>query len=89
MTQPLQLPELFAQHKAKSLLLRNESVRERIKKLIKLREWVLKNRDKIIEAVRKDLGKPPLEIDSNEIYTTVSAINHIIKNVKRWTKHKK
>jgi len=89
MTNQIELSELFTLQKSKSLAIRNEPVKDRISKLVRLRKWVLSNRERIIDAVQQDLGKPPIEIESNEIFTTVSAINHIIKNVDRWTKPKK
>lgn len=84
-----ELVEVFDLQRKRSLQLRNESINGRLRKLKTLRKWVKENRPRIIEAVQKDLGKPPLEIESNEIYTTVGAITHIIKNLERWVLPKK
>ena len=75
---------LFENQKARSLDLRTESVKSRIHRLKKLRNWILNNRTRIQEALYKDLRKPPEEVDLCETYVALSEIKKAIRNVKYW-----
>ena len=61
----------------------------RIKALKKLREVIIKNEEKINEALRKDLNKSSFESYMCEIGMVLSEITDALKNIKKWTSVKK
>jgi aldehyde dehydrogenase (NAD+) len=80
----MEMHALFEQHKQRSILLRSSTIKERLKKLRKLRAWILANRSRIQEAVFKDLHKSAEEADISEIYVVTSALNKTIRNLTYW-----
>ena len=61
------------------------SVKDRIAKLKKIENWIVKNKQAIRDAIYKDFRKPATDVDLTEIFTSLSEIRHTIKNLKRWT----
>lgn len=61
----------------------------RIEQLKKLREGIIKYESKIVEALKKDLGKGEFESYSCEIGFELVSIKNTIKNLKKWAKVKK
>ncbi len=61
----------------------------RIKQLKKLRAAIQKNESSIIDALQKDLGKPPFEAYASEIHLILTDINHALKHLATWSKPKK
>ena len=78
--------EIFNQLKLNSQKQRSEPIQNRIDRLKKIKNWVLQNENKIIEAAGKDFGKPPFEAVATEIFTVRSELHHNIKCLKKWTK---
>lgn len=62
----------------------NTNAKQRIAKLKKLHEAVLKYRAEIKEALYKDYRKHPSEVDLTEIYPVTTEIKDAKKNIKRW-----
>lgn len=60
------------------------SARERIAKLKRLEEAVLRYRQQIKDAMWKDFHKPPLEVDLSDIYPVTSEIKFAIRHLRRW-----
>ncbi len=58
----------------------------RLKKLIKLKSVIAKYQGEIIEALKLDLGKAPLETYFSEIYAVNEEINYFIKKLKKLSK---
>ena len=58
----------------------------RIEMLTKLKKAIVNNQDKIIEALKLDLGKSEVEAYMTEIGMTLSELNYMLKNVKKLTK---
>jgi aldehyde dehydrogenase (NAD+) len=77
---------IFQKLKTRSHQLRSEPVAKRIERLRKLEAWVRKNEPALAEAVYKDMGKPPMEVATSEIFPALSEISHAIDNLARWTK---
>ena len=69
--------------------LRSSSAEDRIKKLKKLKEKILDNRNNIKAALKKDFKKNGSEVDLTEIFPVVQEINHTVKNLKKWMKSKR
>lgn len=66
-----------------------KSIEYRIKSLKKLKEVIIRNENKIEEALKKDLNKSSFESYMCEIGMALNTINVTLKNIKRWTKIKK
>ena len=79
-------PELFKKQQKRALELRSESIQIRKAKLKKLYSWIFENRQEIIEAIQKDLGKPQVEIDLTEIQPIASEIRFALNHVNRWAR---
>ena len=56
----------------------------RRKQLIKLKELILSNEFKLIEAFQKDFNKSPFEVYSTETGLVIKEINYLIRNLKRF-----
>lgn len=61
----------------------------RIDLLIKLRKIIKHNKLKIENALKIDLGKPDMEIVTNEIGYVIQDIKHMCSRIKKWNKAKK
>jgi aldehyde dehydrogenase (NAD+) len=60
------------------------SAKERIRKLQKLHDTVLKYKKEIKEALYKDYRRPPAEVDLSEIFPITSGIKHTKRHLSRW-----
>ena len=76
--------EIFDQLRARNKDLREEKIRERIKRLKALKKWFLNNRARIQDAVRADLNKPAEETDLTETYVVLSEVKSAIRNLRYW-----
>ena len=65
------------------------SAKERIQKLKKLRDAVIKHQNEFYEAVWQDFHKPRFEAWLSEIFPTIEEIDYNIKHLKRWMRDKK
>lgn len=61
----------------------------RIKQLEKLKSAIENYEDEIMEALKKDLGKPKFEAYTAEIGIVYQEINYAIRNLRSWMKPKK
>lgn len=69
--------------------LKTGSIKERIKKLKKLKSWIKKNESQICEALYNDFKKGTEEVLLTEIKPIVDEINHNINNIYNWAEPKK
>lgn len=84
-----QLLEMFERQKQRSLLLRSERMNDRKKRLRLLERFLLKNKDRVREAVYKDFKKPPTESDISELYPVLTEIRHTLAHLSDWAKPQK
>lgn len=61
----------------------------RLKQLSTLKKAIHKHEREIIEAVKKDMGKPKMEGFLSEVAFTISEIELALKNLKSWAKPQK
>ena len=80
---------IFHSLKRTSLDFRKEPLRNRVKRLKALRNWVKANRTAIQEAIYQDFRKPSAEMDTTEIFPVLDEIQHALTNLERWTSPKK
>jgi aldehyde dehydrogenase (NAD+) len=80
------LSDVFSAVQNRSRVLRKEKIQLRVERLKKLRDWVLSNRRRIQEAMFADFRKPPMEVETSEIFTVIADLNHAISNLPGWAK---
>ena len=66
-----------------------KNVNYRIKALKKLKQVIIKNEEKITDALKKDLNKSTFESYMCEIGMSLNAITETLRNIRKWTKPKK
>ncbi len=68
---------------------KTKNINFRIESLKKLKTAVIKNEEKIMRGISRDIGRPDIEIYTSEIYTFIYEIDLFIKKLKKWTRPKK
>ena len=84
-----EIERIFHLQKSNQQHIANSSARERIKKLDRLHEAVLKYRTEIREALYNDFRKHPSEVDIIEIFKITSDIKHTRSRLKKWMRPRK
>ncbi len=62
------------------------TVRERIEKIRRLHDAILKRRDEIREALWADYEKPAAEVDLSEILPVIGEARHAMRHLRTWMK---
>jgi len=78
------IEEVFLKQKNTLSLLRECSVKDRLKKLKTLKKAVFSHRESLQKAIYNDFKKPFVESDISEIYPTISEIKHTISHLAEW-----
>ncbi len=84
-----QIGGIFEQLRKRSITLRNEGIAERRKRLKRLLNWILDNRQRINKAIFEDFGKPAAEVDISEVYPAIDELRNALRNLEQWTKPEK
>lgn len=80
---------VFNKQKEFFYLGKTNDINFRIDNLKRLKQVIKKNEDKILDALKKDLGKSNFESYATEVGLVYDEINKHIKNIKRWSKIEK
>jgi len=64
------------------------TVKERIKKIKRIREWIKKNENLIIQTSIQDYKRPVPEFYATEFNPVLNHINFTLKNIKKWASRK-
>ena len=80
---------IFNKQKEFFYLGKTNDINFRIDNLKKLKQVIKKNEDKILQALKKDLGKSNFESYATEIGIIYDEINIHIKNIKKWSRIEK
>ncbi len=80
---------IFEKQKRRSLLLRSESISDRKKRLVEFEIFLLKNKNRVSEAVFADFKKPLTESDISEVYPVITEIRHTLAHMNDWVKPQK
>ena len=67
-------------------LRKTNDINFRINNLKKLKQVIKENEDKVLDALKKDLGKSNFESYATEVGLIYDEINTHIKNIKKWSK---
>ena len=82
----LQVENTFKKLKAKSVQLRTEPVRNRVRRLKDLEKWIVENREDIQDAAVADLGKHRYAADISEVQIVAQEIKYAIRRIHRWVR---
>lgn len=80
-----ELTTLFEKQKKRSVLLRQESVKDRKKRIKAFGEFLLANRERIGHEVHKDFKKPLAEVDLSEVYPVMQEVRKAVAHLDEWT----
>ncbi|MFZ6000911.1 MAG: aldehyde dehydrogenase family protein [Bacteroidota bacterium] len=83
------LDALFETQRTRALELRTEPVKKRKELLLKLKTWLLANREGLQQAVYADFRKPALEVETSELFPVIGEISHTLEHLDEWVKPKK
>lgn len=78
--------EVFKTLRANRWRVANTSADERIRKLVKLKNYLLDHQEEAYTATRLDFGKPTAETIIGEYLILTSELSYAIKNLKKWLK---
>jgi acyl-CoA reductase-like NAD-dependent aldehyde dehydrogenase len=78
--------DLFTPLKLFALSGKSHSVSFRKQNLLKLKHALLKNETRLLEVLKRDLGKPRIEAYVSEIAFVLSEIDFALKNIAGWMK---
>src|SRR5882672_2910947 len=84
-----QMLAIFEKQKRRSLLLRSEKISDRKKRLAEFETFLLKNKNRVSEAVFNDFKKPQTESDISEVYPVLTEIRHTLAHLSDWAKPQK
>ncbi|MBT8221401.1 MAG: aldehyde dehydrogenase family protein [Bacteroidia bacterium] len=80
---------IFNSQTANQFEVGNTTAKQRLAKLDKLYDAVLKYKQEIREALYADFKKPEAEVDLTEIYIVTSEIKHARRHLKQWMSREK
>jgi len=83
------IAQVFERQQKHSFTINQTSAKIRIAKLKKLRNYILKHKKDIRQAIYDDFRKPAPEVDLTEIFVVTSEIKHAIRHLKEWMKPQK
>ncbi len=76
---------LFLAHQKTALALRNGAIKDRKKKLVAIRSWIMANQMALQEGEYLDLKKPQDEVNVTELYPLLAEIKHAVGSLSVWT----
>lgn len=80
---------LFDGQRAASHAIRIEPVGKRVARLKALRRWILEHRQELATAVFEDFKKPPMEVETSEVFPVLGELNHAIDHLPNWVRPRK
>ena len=83
------IERVFRKQKERTTSLRSEPIAARKKRLERLAQWLMANRERVKQAVHQDFKKPLLEVDTTEIYPVLSEIRHALSHLDDWARPSK
>ncbi|MBD0403349.1 aldehyde dehydrogenase family protein [Flammeovirga sp. EKP202] len=85
----LKIEDIFIQLRNNAKNIKDTNAKERIQKLEKIEQYILKYREDIQKAVYNDFRKSPTEADTTEILSTLGLLRHAKRNLRKWMKPRK
>jgi aldehyde dehydrogenase (NAD+) len=84
-----EIQRIFNLQQRNYLSVGKSTAKERIAKLNRLLDAIMRYRTQMKEAMYADFKKPPLEVDMVEVFPVTSAIKHARANLRQWMKPQK
>ncbi|GIV37669.1 MAG: aldehyde dehydrogenase [Cyclobacteriaceae bacterium] len=84
-----QAREVFEKQRKFSGQLRSEPLKARKRRLSSIINWVKAHREKIHEALNRDLCKPSAETDATEIIPVITEARHALTHLDEWVRPRK
>ncbi len=78
------IQKVFQTQKKHQYQVANTNAKQRIQKLKRFRDTLLKYKPEIRKALWDDFHKPVAEVDLTEIYTVTGEIRHTIRHLRKW-----
>ena len=78
------IDQVFEAQQQTALQWRNSTRQERIARIARLRDGVLKHREALYQAFQADFHKPQMEVDGTEIIPVLDEARHTISHLKGW-----
>jgi aldehyde dehydrogenase (NAD+) len=78
------IAQIFQKQQTNKPSIIQSTAAERISRLKRMETWIINNRQPIQEAVYTDFRKPKLEVESQEIFVTLTEIRFAIRKLKKW-----
>ncbi|MBR6450461.1 MAG: aldehyde dehydrogenase family protein [Fibrobacter sp.] len=85
----VKIQNIFEKQKENRWKIAQTTAKERIQKLKKLRDAIVKRQDDFYKAVWQDFHKPQFEAWLSEIFPAIEEIDYTISHLKSWMKDKK
>ena len=76
--------EVFERQRARRWDLAQTTARERVAKLKKLRDAILRRKDELRAAMQDDFSKSAAEVDLTELQTVLAELQHTIRHLPKW-----
>lgn len=83
---PARMQAVFASQQATALQWRASTARERIARIVRLREAMMARRDAFYTAFDQDYRKSPAEVEATELLPVMEEIRHVLGRLKGWMK---
>jgi aldehyde dehydrogenase (NAD+) len=81
--------QVFAAQQRNRWRMAATTARDRVRKLERLRDEIVRRRADVEAALRADFGKHPVETEMTEIQPTLAELGHTIRHLPRWMKPKR
>eukprot|EP01034_Spumella_vulgaris_P030303 gene30303-37496_t len=83
---PIDIQAAFDAQLATTLAWRTSTAEERLRRIRRLRDAVLAQREAFYAAFAQDYRKPPAEVEASEFLPVMEEIRHALGRLKRWMK---
>lgn len=83
---PQRMQAAFDSQQATALQWRASTARERIARIVRLREAMMARREQFYAAFHADYRKSPAEVEASEFLPVMEEVRHVLGQLKRWMK---
>jgi aldehyde dehydrogenase (NAD+) len=83
---PARMQAVFASQQPTAIQWRSSTAKERIARIVKLRDAMMARREALYAAFHQDYRKPPAEVEASELLPVMEEIRHVLGRLKRWMK---
>ena len=83
---PARMLAVFESQQETALRWRQSSAKDRLARIVRLRDAVLARREQFYAAFAQDYRKPPAEVEASELLPVMEEIRHALGLLKRWMK---